>query len=478
MNHLVQRQGKSSSLSSPEGLPLPAVWALLANHIQPGQKLSGETDLHCAFSLPSSLLSGISLYIGRLYQALSLHKSYLNAWGQKGYPAAMVEISPFCFLLLLKLAGTSSLWTKRGYGTGVPNKGSRWLEFGKGMHGGKNPQRGGHNLGEKIPHFRGEGSTPSTWVGSFGATASEQTPEKTSQADVSPPWLQGLCPGTGEHQQLCGNWVVKTSLVCTLGALVVVGNGLVIVVIASSVSGWSHSSRLVLLSLAAADTALALLVVPLNLYRSLALGPVAEESAGAGDTSYCRVVAFINSSIFGASLYSLAGVSLERYIAVFFPLHYRRLLSRRRVALLIMAAWLLPVLLLVPLIVPGPGVVLQVRFSAAALLCEPDYSSNTTYSVLMAGTIFCPTAGAVTFANVRLWLAARSQRHRKKALELPGKEVVRLKRLHLLPLDAASRILLPVVIAFYVCWAPCMGTILYNGESAKGQALQAIYGDW
>ncbi|XP_066494043.1 melatonin receptor type 1B-B-like [Tiliqua scincoides] len=273
---------------------------------------------------------------------------------------------------------------------------------------------------------------------------------------------EGLCSGTGEPWQLGSSWAAKTSLVCTLGILVAVGNGLVFVVIASSVSGWSHSSRLVLLSLAAADTALALLVVPLNLYHSLALGPVAEKSAEAGDTSYCRAVAFINSSIFGASLYSLAGVSLERYVAVFFPLHYRRLLSRRRVALFITAAWLLPVFLLVPLSVPGPGAVLQVRFSAAALLCEPDYSSNTTYSVLMAGTIFCPAAGTVTFTNVRLWLVARSQRRRRKALAFPEKEVVRLKRLHLLPLDAASRILLPVVIAFYVCWAPCMGTILYN----------------
>ncbi|KAJ6657134.1 hypothetical protein lerEdw1_002723 [Lerista edwardsae] len=313
----------------------------------------------------------------------------------------------------------------------------------------------------------GEGGTPASQGGSPGAGPSEQTLGEASQADASPPWLQGLCPGTGGRWQLCGTWVVKTGLVCTLGALVAVGNGLVIAVIASSVTGWSHSSRLVLLSLAAADTALALLVVPLNLYRSLALGPVAEEGAGAGDGSYCRAVAFVNSSIFGASLYSLAGVSLERYVAVFFPLQYRRILSHRRVLLLIAAAWLLPVLLLLPLSVPGPRAVLQVRFSAAALLCEPDYSSNTAYSVLMAGTIFCPAAGAITFANVRLWLAARSQCRRRRALAgaRPRGEVGGLKRPPLLPLDRASRILLPVVVAFYACWAPCMGTILYNAVS-------------
>lgn len=369
----------------------------------------------------------------------------------------MVEISPFCFLLLLKLAGGSgSFRTRRGVGTGVPltSQGPRWLEAGRGgLCGGKSPLGAGH--------VQGEGATPAGQVGPPGAVASEQSPGETPQAEASPPWLQGLCPSTGGRWQLCGAWVAKTGLVCTLGALVAVGNGLVIAVIASSVSGWSHSSRLVLLSLAAADTALALLVVPLNLYRSLALGPGAEEEgagAGGGEPSYCRAVAFVNSSLFGASLYSLAGVSLERYVAVFFPLHYRRLLSRRRVVLLIVAAWLLPVLLLLPLSVPGPGAVLQVRFSAAALLCEPDYGSNTAYSLLVAGTIFCPAAGTVTVANVRLWLAARAQCRRAR--------VGARRRLPLL--GPASRILLPVVVAFYACWAPCMGTILYNGESAEG----------
>ncbi|KAL8195101.1 UNVERIFIED_CONTAM: hypothetical protein K2H54_046737 [Gekko kuhli] len=236
------------------------------------------------------------------------------------------------------------------------------------------------------------------------------------------------------------------------------GNGTVIAVIASSVSGWSHSSRLVLLSLAAADAALAVLVVPLNMYHSLALR-AAGEGEGAG--SSCRAVAFVNSSVFGASLYSLAGVSLERYVAVFFPLRYGRLLARRRVALLIATAWLLPALLLVPLAVPGPGAVLRVRFSAAALLCEPDYASSPAYSLLLAGTIFCPAAGVITFANLRLWLAARAQQRSRRGRASAGGGAAP-KRLHRLRLGPASRILVPVVIAFYVCWAPCIGTILYN----------------
>nr|XP_034974676.1 D(4) dopamine receptor-like [Zootoca vivipara] len=366
-------------------------------------------------------------------------------------------------LLLLKLAGTWAAqkgecdvaWTPMTKGTEQP-------ESRKGnllaVQERKDARRDGHALGKQIPNLKWKEEAQTIEPRPPEDLVGEQPPKKDPRVKEGPPWQQGPCPSNGGPQQWCGSWMVKTSLICALGLLALVGNGTIITVIASSVSGWSHSTRLVLLSLAAADTALAVLVVPLNLYRSLVVGPVAEE----GEASSCRAVAFINCCIFGASLYSLAGVSLERYVAIFYPLHYRRLLSHKRVVLLITAAWLLPALLLVPLAVPGPGAMLQVRFSASALLCEPDYGSNTTYSLFIAGTIFCPAAGTITFANLCLWLAARSQcRRGKGGRALPGKEAG-LKMRCVLQLDAAARILLPVVIAFYVCWVPCIVTMLYN----------------
>ncbi|XP_054856253.1 melatonin receptor type 1B-B-like [Eublepharis macularius] len=351
------------------------------------------------------------------------------------------------FFLLLKLAGALQLGRWNGSGDPIP-KG--WPGEQLGGPGGEGTPRAGRVPGERLLH-------PSQ--GPVSQAAGTGLPEGGAEEQVPPVESSPICPSKGGLWLGCGSRVVKSGLVCALGILIMLGNGAVIAVIASSVSGWSHSSRLVLLSLAAADAALAVLVVPLNLYHSLVLRPVAEE--GTGGASSCRAVAFINSSVFGASLYSLAGVSLERYVAVFFPLRYGHLLTSRRVALFITAAWLLPALLLVPLTVPGPRAVLRVRFSAAALLCEPDYASNPPYSLMLAGTMFFPAAGTITFANLRLWLAARSQRRRGKGLAFRGSGAGpgRLRLLHVGP---ASRILGPVVLAFYVCWAPCMGTILYN----------------
>lgn len=345
------------------------------------------------------------------------------------------------FFLLLKLPGGCALQAAQWTGRGEP--------LPKGAEG---EQSRGLVPGGGLPPSLAVVS-PAVGPRPPEGGAEEQAPERAPPVESSP-----VCPGEGGLRLEGCRRVLKGSLVCALGILVMLSNGTVIAVIASSVSGWSHSSRLVLLSLAAADAALAVLVVPLNMYYSLAWSPEEEEKG-----SSCRAVAFVNSSVFGASLYSLAGVSLERYVAVFFPLHYRHLLPRRRVALLIASAWLLPALLLVPLAVPGPGAVLRVRFSVAALLCEPDYASNTTYSLLLAGTIFCPAAAIVTFANLRLWLAARSQQRRQRGLASAGRGAAP-KKPHLLHVGPASRILVPVVIAFYICWAPCMGTILYNGK--------------
>ncbi|XP_074864947.1 melatonin receptor type 1B-B-like isoform X1 [Carettochelys insculpta] len=260
-------------------------------------------------------------------------------------------------------------------------------------------------------------------------------------AGPGPTGVPGPGPGPAEG---AGGRRLKIGIIGALGALVAVSNAAVLAVLASAVAGWSRSSRLTLLSLAAADAALALLVVPLNLLGGLAARP----------EPYCRAVAFLTGSLFGAALYSLAAVSLERYVAVCFPLRRARLLGRRRLALLLAAAWLGPALLLLPVALPGRAAVLRVRFSAAALLCEPDYASNAAYAGLLAAAIFCPSAAAVTFANLRLWQAARAQRRRARGA---GPRPLRPRQL-----DAASRVLVPVVVGFYVCWAPCMATILYN----------------
>ncbi|MBN3294614.1 5HT4R protein, partial [Polypterus senegalus] len=242
---------------------------------------------------------------------------------------------------------------------------------------------------------------------------------------------------------------VKIGIISVLGTLIILGNMAVIMVIASSVAGWSKNTRYFLISLTGADAALALIVVPLNLYGSL-VKDYSEEP-----DSYCHIVAFFNSSIFASCMYALATISLERYVAVFYPLHYTSLMTKNRIRSLIAAAWFFPPVLLFPISIPGGFV--RVYFSSASLVCNPDYSSNVAYSLTLTGLIFFPCSIIMTMANLRLWFAARRQRNMFKNHEF---------RIRAGP-DSASRVLVPVMIVYYTCWAPCMVTIIYTAISQK-----------
>lgn len=241
---------------------------------------------------------------------------------------------------------------------------------------------------------------------------------------------------------------VKVCVIVVLGVLITLGNICVLLVITSSVAGWSRNSRYLLLSLTAADSAFGLLVMPLNLWVSLL------KERTQGPDPLCHAVAFCNATVYSTCMYTLATISLERYVAVFYPLQYSSLLTRRRTLLLIAFSWCFPPCLLAPISLPGGGVI-EVRFSTASLVCNPAYSTNVGYSLSLTGFIFFPCSIVMTYANLRVWCAARTQR-----IKLRKYECARRGR-H----NVASRVLVPVMAAYYACWTPCMAAMIYNGKT-------------
>ncbi|XP_070767239.1 LOW QUALITY PROTEIN: adenosine receptor A2b [Enoplosus armatus] len=242
---------------------------------------------------------------------------------------------------------------------------------------------------------------------------------------------------------------VKVSIIIVLGVMITLGNIAVLLVITSSVAGWSRNSRYFLLSLTAADSAFGLLVMPLNLWVSL-LKDYTE-----GPDALCHVVAFCNSTVYSTCMYSLATISLERYIAVFYPLQYSSLMTRKRTLLLIAFAWCFPPFLLSP--ISFPDGIIEVHFSTASLVCNPSYSTNAGYSLSLTCFIFFPCSIIMTYANLRVWCAAKRQR-----LKLRKYDCARRSR-H----NVASRVLVPVMAAYYTCWTPCMAAMIYNAVSGS-----------
>lgn len=239
---------------------------------------------------------------------------------------------------------------------------------------------------------------------------------------------------------------VKIVIIIVLGVMITLGNIAVMSVISSSVAGWSRNSRYFLLSLTGADSAFGLIVMPLNLCVSLVKNSSMEPDP------FCHIVAFFNSTVYSTCMYTLATISFERYIAVFYPLRYRSLMTRRRALLLIAFAWLFPPVLLLPISLPEG--IIEVHFSTASLVCNPSYSSNVAYSFTLTGLIFFPCSIVMTYCNLRLWFAAKRQQKRLRKSYLNGRSRP----------NVASRVLVPVMAAYYACWTPCMAIMIYNGK--------------
>ncbi|XP_037103475.1 histamine H2 receptor [Syngnathus acus] len=242
---------------------------------------------------------------------------------------------------------------------------------------------------------------------------------------------------------------VKVSVIIALGVMITLGNIAVLLVITSTVSGWSRSSRYFLLSLTVADSAFGLLVMPLNLWVSLL------KDYTDGPDQLCHLVAFCNATVYSTCMYTLATISLERYIAVLYPLKYSSMMTRRRTLLLIAFSWCFPPCLLAPICFPNG--IIQVHFSNASLVCNPSYSTNVGYSLSLACVIFFPCSAVMTYANIRVWCAARRQ----------SRKLRQFKRAHRRRHNVASRVLVPVMAAYFTCWTPCIAAMIYNALSGS-----------
>ncbi|XP_043953962.1 uncharacterized protein zgc:162592 [Gambusia affinis] len=155
---------------------------------------------------------------------------------------------------------------------------------------------------------------------------------------------------------------VKISIIIILGVMITLGNIAVLLVITSSVAGWSRNSRYFLLSLTAADSAFGL-VSPITF----------------------------------------------------------------------------------------PDGIIEVHFSTASLVCNPSYSSNVAYTLSLTCLIFFPCSIVMTYANLRVWCAAKRQRLKLR------KYGCALSNRH----NVAARVLVPVMAAYYTCWTPCMAVMIY-----------------
>ncbi|XP_078362220.1 adenosine receptor A2a-like [Oculina patagonica] len=210
----------------------------------------------------------------------------------------------------------------------------------------------------------------------------------------------------------------------------IVGNGVVLWLIARNRS-LRTISNLFLGSLAAADFLVGLVIDPVYIPTRCLLYNT--------DTywqTYSTVVDYLWIHTTVATTFNLCCVTLDRHIAIFYPLRYEDIVTNRRCYVLIATVWFISLLL------PCS------RFLAKDLTVLPTlWLSFTIITVLIPMII-------IIFCSIRNLKAAAVQSRRTIVQTLQNQEAVKRRKKNL----KAAKTVSIVVGLFVICWLPSLVT--------------------
>ena len=268
-----------------------------------------------------------------------------------------------------------------------------------------------------------------------------------------------------EHSS-CDKFLELTFMVLNLtaGAITLCGNLLVFVVTVTSPSLYQHPMNQFLASLAVTDVIMGACISPG--YSLFCLGCL-EYSL----SKYCWLLVGTKDIAFISSIYNLLAISYDRCVAVYWPLRYLTLMTRRRVILILCLTW-------------------GLSFAIAAIRqfwlhtktgTELD-DINSEYNTWVLAFLVLTPSIIVTVINVKIILTIRKQArqvialrnaHSQDANEAEAESQAEVTRQRKGTIACAL-----VVIVFFVCWVP---RVIFNvqykikGDIAKVNAsLQKV----
>ncbi|XP_068835009.1 D(4) dopamine receptor [Capricornis sumatraensis] len=222
--------------------------------------------------------------------------------------------------------------------------------------------------------------------------------------------LAERAPGTGGGAGGPGAAAALVGGVLLIGA-VLAGNSLVCMSVAAERSLQTPTNYFIV-SLAAADLLLALLVLPLFVYSEVQ-GGVWLLSPG-----LCDALMAMDVMLCTASIFNLCAISVDRFVAVAVPLRYSRQSRGGRQLLLIGATWLLSAAVAAPVLCGLNDA--RGRDPSVCRLEDRDY---VVYSSVCSFFLPCPLMLLLywaTFRGLRRWGAARRAKLHGRAPRRPS----------------------------------------------------------
>uniref|UniRef100_A0A3Q3DGN1 Growth hormone secretagogue receptor type 1 n=1 Tax=Hippocampus comes TaxID=109280 RepID=A0A3Q3DGN1_HIPCM len=226
---------------------------------------------------------------------------------------------------------------------------------------------------------------------------------------------------------------------CTLLSVVGVAGNVMTILVVGKYRDMRTTTNLYLCSMAVSDL-LIFLCMPLDLYRMWRYRPWR-----LGD-ALCKLFQFVSESSTYSTILSITALSVERYVAICFPLRAKALVTKRRVRALILLLWCVAVLSAGPVFVmvgeeEEYGDTRECKMTRYAVESGLMGAMVWLSSVFFFMPVFCLTV-LYSLIGRRLW-----RRHRETNISSCVAHRDKCNR-------QTVKMLVVVVLAFVLCWLP------------------------
>ncbi|XP_071484070.1 allatostatin-A receptor-like [Diadema antillarum] len=243
-------------------------------------------------------------------------------------------------------------------------------------------------------------------------------------------------------------WVILQTLAALLGTA---GNLLVTVVLFQRRSS-NRSTDVLVGALAGADLITSALTFPIAIERSIPNTWVGLVYCKVFDSEFFKLVGAIASS------YTLMVISVERYIAVSNPLHFRQIFSPARLRLFIVAVWIASFLSMAI----APIHLYGIRNDRCAFFV---HSSHATMYVGIYFFIIRMVVPSVVMAITQAMTAVRLHRHQVHFPATSGDQGINLNKpsFHVVARNRVINLMFLVISIYIICWSPSqIGFLLFS----------------
>lgn len=234
----------------------------------------------------------------------------------------------------------------------------------------------------------------------------------------------------------------------------IIGNGLLTLVIIAR-RRFRNITNLFLCNLAVADLSVTIICIPVAvgqaLYRIWLYGEF-----------MCKLTGFLQGVTVAASVFTIALLSIDRYLAIRHPMLFRRLSTNAVALKLILTVWLLSIALMVPLFIVREISVMDIIPTEPVYFCGehwPDDSQRQHYDLalfaivyIIPGCIICTCYGLI---GSELFNENKDLKRTESATsQVMAKQMMKGRK-------RVAKMLIALAVLFAICWLPYYCVSLY-----------------